>query len=221
MLHKRKRTKGATVFHSFLVVAGAVLCTLTFFLVLPVIQAINAKPAPKAAPPKADIGELPTPDAPPEEEEPEPEEPEQQEDLMEEQQLLDLAQLEMALGTDVGGGWGGSGFGAIELPSLTAGNGADDAAFAFGGVDQDARPKFRQEPQITPAIRRQGKGTVWLAFLVDENGNVQRPRVVSSPHPAYVDPALKAIRKWKFEPARSNGKPVASPMKIPITFNPK
>ena len=65
---------------------------------------------------------------------------------------------------------------------------------------------------------RSGDATVWIAFIVDENGKVISPRVLSSPDRVFNGPALAAIQKWRFEPGRSGGKAVKRPMKVPITF---
>ncbi|MAW60589.1 MAG: hypothetical protein CMJ94_07115 [Planctomycetes bacterium] len=217
-----KRSLGSSVFHRLLTILGAVLLTLTFFLVLPIIQAINAPPEKDTMLREASAVDLPTPEAPPiEEEEPEEEEEIEEEELQQDEQLLSLDQLELALSGEISGGFGGGSFGQVKLPSLTGGSGADDAAFALGSLDQEARPRFKQGPSYNAAIRakiQRGPATVWLAFIVDESGQVIMPRVVSSPDPAFNAAALAAIKKWRFDPARSNGKPVRQPMKLPMTF---
>lgn len=217
-----KKPLGFVILHRLGVVLGAVLLTLTFFLVLPIIQAINEKPEPDQKIYDPSLAELPTPEPPPEEEQPEEEEEEvPEEELQPDDQLLSLSQLELALSGDLGGGWGGSGFGQVKLPSLTGGADGDDAGFALGGMDQEPRARHKQSPTISSAIRariQSGPATVWLAFIVDTDGRVIRPRVLSSPDPVFNGPALAAIKKWRYDPARSNGRPVQQPMKQPITF---
>lgn len=218
-----KRSLASHLVHRSLVLAGAVGLTLAFFLVLPIIQAINEPPNADQLLYGANRAELPPPVTPPvEEEAPEDEELTPPEELEQPEQLLDLNQLELALSSDLGGGWSGAGFGQIKLPSLTGGAGKEnDAAFAGAGFDQEARATYKHSPSTNAAIRRKiqsGPGTVWLAFIVDVDGRVVQPRVLSSPDPIFEGPALAALKKWRFEPRRQNGKAVRSPMKVPITF---
>lgn len=218
-----KQSLRARLMHRGMVVVGAMGFTLAFFLVLPIIQAINEGPSADQMLYQAGRAELPPPTPPPvEEEQPEEEEITPPEELDQPEQLLDLNQLELALRSDLGGGWGGAGFGQIKLPSLTGGPGnEDDALFAGAGFDQEARATYKHSPSTNAAIRRKIQdrpGTVWLAFIVDVDGRVVQPRVLSSPDPIFEGPALAALKKWRFEPRRQNGKAVRSPMKVPITF---
>jgi len=45
--------------------------------------------------------------------------------------------------------------------------------------------------------------------------------VQQSPDPVFDRAALDAIKKWKFEPGKRNGKPVRFRMRQPITFKDK
>lgn len=78
----------------------------------------------------------------------------------------------------------------------------------------------KQEPPVYPfAMRRSGiKGEVLLAFVVDTKGNVVNPVVVRSNNPAFDDPAIEAVLKWKFEPATVDGHTVNTQMSVPIIF---
>jgi protein TonB len=61
-------------------------------------------------------------------------------------------------------------------------------------------------------------GLVTVHFLVDDKGNVQEPTILKSSHPDLEEPAIKAIKKWRFKPARRDGLPVAVQVSIPIKF---
>jgi protein TonB len=37
-------------------------------------------------------------------------------------------------------------------------------------------------------------------------------------HPAFSDAAVAAVKQWRFEPARLDGKPVDITVKIPVKF---
>lgn len=74
-------------------------------------------------------------------------------------------------------------------------------------------------PDIPPSFAHAGtSGLVTVSFTVDEKGNVQDAAIVKSSHPELEEPALKAIRKWRFKPARKDGNPVAMHVAIPIKF---
>ena len=61
------------------------------------------------------------------------------------------------------------------------------------------------------AMKRYGlSGQVTIGFDVDAEGRVQNPAIVESDNPAFDEPALTALRQWKFSPALREGEPVAS-----------
>jgi TonB family protein len=62
-------------------------------------------------------------------------------------------------------------------------------------------------------------GTVVLDVMISEEGevrNVQMRRDIASE----TEEAVRSVRTWKFEPAKFNGKAVASRMTVAVTFNP-
>ncbi len=66
--------------------------------------------------------------------------------------------------------------------------------------------------------RNGGTGLVTVNFLVDEQGAVQDAKIEKSSAPFLEEPALKAVKKWKFKPAKKDGVPVAIRVSIPIKF---
>ena len=69
------------------------------------------------------------------------------------------------------------------------------------------------------AYRQRAEGTVIIRAQVLPNGLgtlVQLER--SSGHQSLDDAALAAVKKWQFQPATENGKPVRQWVSIPITF---
>lgn len=60
-------------------------------------------------------------------------------------------------------------------------------------------------------------GVVKLDAVVDEDGNVAQTRIISGPR-ALQHSAQQAVMLWLFEPARQNGKPVASHMTLTVVF---
>lgn len=92
--------------------------------------------------------------------------------------------------------------------------------FNLSDLDQTPRPTVQISPQYPFEMRRAGiSGTVVVEFLVDTNGNVQQPYVVSSTQREFEASALQAVSKWKFTPGRKNGRAVVVRMQLPIAFN--
>ncbi|MCZ6673029.1 MAG: energy transducer TonB [Verrucomicrobia bacterium] len=59
---------------------------------------------------------------------------------------------------------------------------------------------------------------VSLLIEIDSKGNVTNALVRHSSHPDLEKPTLRAVRKWEFEPAYRNGKPVSCKIVQPLTF---
>jgi TonB family protein len=62
-------------------------------------------------------------------------------------------------------------------------------------------------------------GRVTLHFVVDTNGRVVDPVVVSSNNSAYDRPALKSIAEARFEPAKARGVPVARRIEYTLDYD--
>lgn len=85
-----------------------------------------------------------------------------------------------------------------------------------------ARPRYKNNPEPAyplSARRRRQEGSVLLRVRVSAAG---RPEAVSvrrsSGFEALDEAAVEAVRRWEFEPALSDGRPVASEVEIPIRF---
>jgi len=88
-------------------------------------------------------------------------------------------------------------------------------------VSRNVPPKaiFQAAPLYPYAMARFGiRGQVIFDFSVDEQGQVRNPVVAQSDNPAFDEPALKALRQWKFQPGTVDGRPVSTRMKVPIIF---
>lgn len=208
--------------HAILVLAGGIAFALGLFLLLPLVQVISETPPPDLDLRVMSTADVPPPPPPPEEE-PEQEEEQQQEkppQLEEDSQPLDLSQLELALNPGVSEGAMGGDF-AIKLNALgAAGAGGDnvDSLFSLADLDQKPRVVHQPGPVLDAAARRKTPGTVHILFVVDEQGRVENPVVQKSTDPVFERPALSAVRQWRFEPGKRNGKPVRFRMRVPVTF---
>jgi periplasmic protein TonB len=204
--------------HGIGVLLGAAAMTLAFFLVLPLMQIISKPPATDLILQSADIA-LPPPPPPLEEPEPEkePEPEDEPPELVEEAPPLDLLQLELAL-NPAGEGAGQLGDIASQLQPLSASHTDVDALFSLADLDQKPRPVYQPGPHLNHQIRQKAPGTVYMIFIVDERGRVENPIVQQSSDPVFEQPALAAVKQWKFEPGKRNGQPVRFRMRVPITF---
>lgn len=96
----------------------------------------------------------------------------------------------------------------------------DDAQIAAIGPGV-SRPEviLRAEPEYSEEARKaKYSGSVWLSVIVDTDGTATSIRVVRSLGMGLDEKAIEAIRKWRFRPAMSNGKPVRVHAQIEINF---
>ena len=77
-----------------------------------------------------------------------------------------------------------------------------------------------QTPPDYPARMRQEGigGTVLVEFEVNTAGAVVRAAVVDCSRGEFAEPALRAVRQWRFEPGRRHGRVVPFRVTVPIEF---
>ncbi|MEZ5978085.1 MAG: energy transducer TonB [Planctomycetota bacterium] len=198
---------------------GAVVLTLAFFLVLPLMQAIaqsnerlyrTDEVESVAQPTIDDVVEEPQQE---QEQEPEPPEEQPQDDFPD----IDLANLEVAMSAAGSGLYGGGDFG-LDFGALASSIADDDATVSFTDLDQPPRLTNPENPDLGPKLLKRVPATVVIAFDVDVRGRVKNPVVLDSTDPAFDKAAVEAVKKWRFDPARKDGEPVAFRMKVPMTF---
>lgn len=86
-------------------------------------------------------------------------------------------------------------------------------------VDEAPAPVRTFAPDY-PASLRAAKvnGVVSIVIVVDESGEVLAAEVAKTTHENFNEPALDAIRRWKFKPAKLDGRPVKVKVTIPVRF---
>lgn len=108
-------------------------------------------------------------------------------------------------GTGSGGGFGGRYF----------------CGTATSGAGTGARPRYQPLPPYPPQARRANQEGVPLVKI--EVGADGRPGAVSlarsSGFPLLDEAALRGVTRWRFEPARAAGVPVASQVEVPVRFS--
>lgn len=74
-------------------------------------------------------------------------------------------------------------------------------------------------PHYPESMRRDGSsGVVTVSCTIDEKGNVTDPKVEKATNVVFSEPALEALRKWKFKPAKKAGNAVPIHVVFPIQF---
>lgn len=74
-------------------------------------------------------------------------------------------------------------------------------------------------PDYPTELRRDGvSGVVMVKCTINERGDVVDPTVEKSSNNAFEQPAIAALKKWKFKPAKQDGSPVPVKVSIPIKF---
>jgi TonB family protein len=77
------------------------------------------------------------------------------------------------------------------------------------------------KPEYTPAaMQKKIQGSVWVAAVIDQDGDVIDVRVTQSLDAEFGldQEAVEATRLWKFKPAVKDGKPVHFQVTIQMTF---
>lgn len=87
------------------------------------------------------------------------------------------------------------------------------------GNQKPPRITRQTAPEYPYEMRQSGLvGQVNLSFVVDRMGSVVNPVVTRSNNPAFDQPAITALLEWRFEPGTIDGRPVNTPMSVPIVF---
>jgi periplasmic protein TonB len=127
-------------------------------------------------------------------------------------------------GTGSGGGIGsgsGGGVGSGHGPGVGPGSGGGigGGAYRVGGGVSPPRPIYSPDPEFSEEARKaKYQGTVVLYVVVGPDGRTHDVRVQRSLGLGLDEKAIEAIRKWRFEPGRKDGTPVAVAVSIEVNF---
>ncbi len=108
------------------------------------------------------------------------------------------------------------------------GGGGLDGGLGFGppprivslpNLDRVPRAMAQTEPRYPESMRVSGTaGSVTVEFVVGPDGRVERAEAVRWTHRDFIDPAVRAVLRWRFEPGTVKGLPVRFRMAVPIEF---
>jgi TonB family protein len=120
------------------------------------------------------------------------------------------------IGSGSGGGVG-SGEGGGVGPGR--GGGIGGGLFRVGGGVSAPRALNTPDPDYSEEARKaKYQGTVVLWLVVDPSGRPRDVKVARSLGMGLDQKAIEAVRKWTFEPAMKDGKPVAVQINVEVNF---
>lgn len=127
-------------------------------------------------------------------------------------------------GTGSGGGIGsgsGGGVGSGRGPGVGPGfgGGIGGGVYRVGGGVSAPRAIYAPDPNYSEEARKaKYQGTVVLWVIVGTDGRTREIRVQRSLGLGLDENAVEAIRRWRFEPARKDGVPVAVQVSVEVNF---
>ena len=116
-----------------------------------------------------------------------------------------------------GGGIGSNGKGPGFGPGIGGGYGG--SIYTVGGGVSEPRVLYRLEPEYSDEARKlRVQGTVTIAAVIDAQGRPQGLRVIQRLGVGLDEKAVEAVRKWRFQPAMKDSRPVAVLVNIEVSF---
>lgn len=114
---------------------------------------------------------------------------------------------------------------ALLVTNIVAGQSGDPIGFSLKcEPDNDPRvkpPKLVQRAEAVypaAAIGKKLQDEVYVAFVVNGKGDVEKVRAFFSNHDLFEEAAVEAVKKWKFEAATMAGHPIGTRMVVSIRF---
>jgi protein TonB len=124
-------------------------------------------------------------------------------------------------GSGIGAGSGGGvGIGTGRGVGPGSGAGFGGGVFKIGGGVQAPRALYAPDPEYSEEARKaKYQGTVVLWLIVGPDGHPRDVRIARSLGMGLDEKAIEAVKKWKFEPATKDGRPVAVEMNVEVGFH--
>src|SRR5205807_7311264 len=128
-------------------------------------------------------------------------------------------------GTGSGGGIGsgsGGGIGVGTGPGVGEGRGGGigGGVFRVGGGVTPPKEIFSPEPEYSEEARKaKFQGTCVVQLVVGPDGIPHDMRVVRTLGLGLDEKAIEAVQKWRFEPGKKDGVPVATLVNVEVQFH--
>ena len=111
----------------------------------------------------------------------------------------------------------------VEIPEVRAEMPSSTAERPLVGTSGESLPQLRDNrPPLYPAqaVVDRLEGTVILRIHITAEGDVADVTVYRSSDRAILDAeAVRAVRQWRFDPARRGGRPVPATVRLPVRFS--
>ena len=78
-------------------------------------------------------------------------------------------------------------------------------------------PVEQDQPNIPPSLKGE-EGKVYVAFIVNESGDVVAPRILKTENESLNDVAVSCVSKWQFKAAQKGGSNVSMRVIVPLRF---
>ena len=129
-------------------------------------------------------------------------------------------------GMGAGGGIGdtghGGGVGPGEGPGYGPGHGggAGGGAYKVGGGVSAPKEIYSPEPEYSEEARKvKHMGVVILRLVVSPDGTPRDIQVIRTLGLGLDEKAIEAVKTWRFEPGKKDGKPVPTIATIEVNFH--
>jgi protein TonB len=120
-----------------------------------------------------------------------------------------------------GGGDPNGQIGGIDIGQPSAPPAAPDV-YQPGGEVRSAVVLHRVDPEYPrTALLARLAGLVVVECIIDSEGHVRDAHIVRSSFSIFDEPALTALRQWKFAPGSLRGRPVDTWFELTVSFRPK
>jgi len=117
----------------------------------------------------------------------------------------------------VPGGLPGDDSGRCPACPSTPGDG--DQAVSFEAVGLAPVLVLRVEPSYPETMRRiREEGTVAINAIIGRDGTIEEASVLTGTNALFEAEALRAVRQWRYEPGRLNGRPVRVRLLVSVSF---
>ena len=106
-----------------------------------------------------------------------------------------------------------------EIGAIGEGMRGERGIFLPGELDHVPKAKMQLPPDYPATLRQAGVGgRVMVELEVNAEGRVVRADALHYTHREFAEPAVRAVKKWRFEAGRRNGQAVPFRMTVPIEF---
>ncbi len=134
--------------------------------------------------------------------------------------VLTVASNGVGLGGGIGAAEGG-GIGSGNGPGLGPGmgGGIGGGVYRVGGGVSAPKVIYEVDPEFSEEARKaKYQGVVVVGLEIGPDGRVRDAKVARSLGLGLDEKAIEAVKKWKFEPARKDGVPVAVMVNVEVSF---